>query len=41
VSVVGHQQVLNATVTTGLDELHVTLMSQREAIPDASAFTRC
>ena len=34
VSVVGHQQVLNVTVTTYVDELHVTLMSQREAIPD-------
>jgi diacylglycerol O-acyltransferase len=34
VSVVGHQQVLNVTVTTYVDELHVTLMAQREAIPD-------
>jgi diacylglycerol O-acyltransferase / wax synthase len=34
VSVVGHQQVLNVTVTTYVDELHVTLIAQREAIPD-------
>ena len=34
VSVVGHQQVLNVTVTTYVDALHVTLMAQREAIPD-------
>jgi hypothetical protein len=34
VSVVAHQQVLNVTVTTYVDDLHVTLMSQREAIPD-------
>jgi WS/DGAT/MGAT family acyltransferase len=34
ISVVGHQQVLNVTVTTYVDELHVTLMAQREAIPD-------
>jgi diacylglycerol O-acyltransferase len=34
VSVVGHQQVLNVTVTTYIDQLHVTLMAQREAIPD-------
>ena len=34
VSVIGHQQVLNVTVTTYVDELHVTLMAQREAIPD-------
>jgi WS/DGAT/MGAT family acyltransferase len=34
VSVVGHQQVLNVTVTTYVDQLHVTLMSQREAIQD-------
>ena len=36
VSVIGHQQVLNVTVTTYVDELHVTLMSQREAIPDVA-----
>jgi diacylglycerol O-acyltransferase len=34
ISVVGHQQVLNVTVTTYVDKLHVTLMAQREAIPD-------
>ena len=34
VSVVAHQQVLNVTVTTYVDDLHVTLMAQREAIPD-------
>jgi len=34
VSVVGHQQVLNVTVTTYVDQLHVTLMAQREAIRD-------
>ncbi len=34
VSVVGHQQVLNVTVTTYVNQLHVTLMAQREAIPD-------
>ncbi|MCJ7451179.1 MAG: WS/DGAT domain-containing protein [Steroidobacteraceae bacterium] len=34
ISVVGHQQVLNVTVTTYVGQLHVTLMAQREAIPD-------
>jgi diacylglycerol O-acyltransferase / wax synthase len=34
VSVVAHQQVLNVTVTTYVDDIHVTLMSQQEAIPD-------
>jgi WS/DGAT/MGAT family acyltransferase len=34
VAVVAHQQVLNVTVTTYVDQLHVTLMAQREAIPD-------
>jgi WS/DGAT/MGAT family acyltransferase len=34
ISVIAHQQVLNVTITTYVDELHVTLMSQREAIPD-------
>ncbi len=34
VSVVAHQQVLNVTVTTYVDQLHVTMLAQREAIPD-------
>jgi hypothetical protein len=34
VSVVGHQQVLNVTVTTYVDELHVTFIALREALPD-------
>jgi hypothetical protein len=34
---VGHQQVLNVTVTTYVDQLHVTFMSQREAIPDVGS----
>jgi diacylglycerol O-acyltransferase len=34
VSVVAHHQVLNITVTTYVDELHVTLIALREAIPD-------
>jgi diacylglycerol O-acyltransferase len=34
VSVVAHHQVLNITVTTYVDELHVTFIALREAIPD-------
>ena len=34
VSVVGHQQVLNVTVTTYADQLDVTFIALREAIPD-------
>jgi hypothetical protein len=34
ISVVAHHQVLNITVTTYVDELHVTFIALREAIPD-------
>jgi WS/DGAT/MGAT family acyltransferase len=34
VSVVGHQQVLNVTVTTYADTLNVTFIAMREALPD-------
>jgi WS/DGAT/MGAT family acyltransferase len=34
VSVVPHHQVLNITVTTYVDELHLTFMAVREAVPD-------
>lgn len=34
VSVVAHHQVLNITVTTYVDDLHVTFIALREAIPD-------
>jgi hypothetical protein len=34
VSVVAHHQVLNVTVTTYMDDLHVTFIALREAIPD-------
>jgi diacylglycerol O-acyltransferase len=34
VSVVAHHQVLNITVTTYVDELHLTFIALREAIPD-------
>jgi diacylglycerol O-acyltransferase / wax synthase len=34
VSVVAHQQVLNVTLTTYVDQLHVTFIALREAIPD-------
>lgn len=34
VSVVAHHQVLNITVTTYVDELHVTFLALKEAIPD-------
>jgi diacylglycerol O-acyltransferase len=34
VSVVAHHQVLNITVTTYVDQLHVTFIALREAIPD-------
>ena len=34
VSVVGHQQVLNVTVTTYADTLNVTFIALREALPD-------
>jgi len=34
VSLVGNQVVLNVTVTTYVDELHVTFIAVREAIPD-------
>jgi hypothetical protein len=34
VSVVAHHQVLNVTVTTYMDTLHVTFIALREAIPD-------
>jgi hypothetical protein len=36
VSVVAHQQVLNVTVTTYVDDLHVTFIALREALPDLS-----
>jgi diacylglycerol O-acyltransferase len=34
ISVVAHHQVLNITVTTYVDELHITFIALREAIPD-------
>jgi diacylglycerol O-acyltransferase len=34
VSVVAHHQVLNITATTYVDELHVTFIALREAVPD-------
>jgi hypothetical protein len=34
VSVVAHHQVLNITVTTYVEDLHVTFIALREAIPD-------
>ncbi len=34
VSVVAHHQVLNITITTYVDDLHVTFIALREAIPD-------
>lgn len=34
VSVVAHHQVLNITITTYVDQLHVTFIALREAIPD-------
>jgi diacylglycerol O-acyltransferase len=34
ISVVAHHQVLNITVTTYVDELHVTSIALRESIPD-------
>jgi len=36
VSVVAHHQVLNVTITTYVDELHVTFIALREALPDLS-----
>jgi hypothetical protein len=34
ISVVAHHQVLNITITTYVDRLHVTFIALREAIPD-------
>jgi len=34
ISVVAHHQVLNITITTYVDELHVTFIALREALPD-------
>jgi diacylglycerol O-acyltransferase / wax synthase len=34
ISVVGHHQVLNVTVTTYADDLHVTFIALKEAVPD-------
>jgi hypothetical protein len=34
ISVVGHQQVLNVTITTYADTLNVTFIAMREALPD-------
>ena len=34
ISVVAHHQVLNITITTYVDELHVTFIALQEAIPD-------
>lgn len=34
ISVVAHHQVLNITITTYVEELHVTFIALREAIPD-------
>jgi hypothetical protein len=34
ISVVAHHQVLNITISTYVDRLHVTFIALREAIPD-------
>jgi WS/DGAT/MGAT family acyltransferase len=34
ISVVAHHQVLNITITTYVDDLHVTFIALREAVPD-------
>jgi hypothetical protein len=34
ISVVAHHQVLNITITTYVDDLHVTFIALKEAIPD-------
>jgi diacylglycerol O-acyltransferase len=34
VSVVAHHQVLNITVSTYIDKVHVTFIALREAVPD-------
>jgi hypothetical protein len=41
VSVVAHHQVLNITITTYVDQLHVTLIALREAIPDLQRLAKC
>jgi WS/DGAT/MGAT family acyltransferase len=40
ISVVAHHQVLNVTVTTYIDELHVTFIALREAVPDLERLAR-
>jgi hypothetical protein len=37
VSVVAHHQVLNITISTYADELHVTFIALREAVPDVQS----
>jgi diacylglycerol O-acyltransferase / wax synthase len=39
VSVVAHHQTLNITATTYIDELHVTCIAVREALPDIQKLT--
>jgi WS/DGAT/MGAT family acyltransferase len=41
ISVVAHHQVLNITVTTYVDRLHVTFIALREAIPDLERLAAC
>jgi hypothetical protein len=41
ISVVAHHQVLNITVTTYVDELHVTFIALKEAIPDLQRVADC
>ncbi len=40
ISVVAHHQVLNVTVTTYVDELHVTFIALREAVPGLERLAR-
>jgi WS/DGAT/MGAT family acyltransferase len=40
ISVVAHHQVLNVTVTTYVDDLHVTFIALREAVPDLERLAR-
>jgi WS/DGAT/MGAT family acyltransferase len=41
ISVVAHHQVLNITITTYMDRLHVTFIALKEAIPDLQRLADC
>jgi hypothetical protein len=41
ISVVAHHQVLNITITTYVDALHLTFIALREAIPDLQRLADC